>query len=72
MKGDDYVQGRHFWPHFWCGIVVGGILGARVSWGLFESVWACLGLALVITLAFACAVGYWGDPLWRWLLEYWR
>lgn len=66
------MQGRHFWTHFCCGLVVGGFLGARISWGLFESTLACIGLGFGIALAFALVVGYWGDPLWRWLLAHWR
>ena len=72
MKGDDYWHGRHFWTHFWCGLIIGSLLGARISWGLFDSRWAFVGLTLTIGLVFAMAVGYWGDPLWRWLLAYWR
>lgn len=71
MKGDDYERGRHFWTHFWCGLIVGGILGGRISWGMFDSLWACFGLGGVIALAFAFAVAYWGDPLWRWLISPW-
>lgn len=71
MKGDDYMQGRHFWTHFWIGLVVGGFLGVRVSWDLFDSRLAFIGCAAGIALVFALAVGYWGDPLWRWILEWW-
>jgi hypothetical protein len=71
MKGDDYMQGRHFWTHFWIGLVVGGILGVRIGWGLFDSRLACIGCAVGIALVFACAVGYWGDPLWRRILGWW-
>jgi hypothetical protein len=72
MKGDDYMQGRHFWTHFWCGLVVGGILGARIGWGLFESGWAKVGCGAAIALALATALGYLGDPLWRWLIGHWH
>jgi hypothetical protein len=72
MKGDSYWHGRHFWVHFWCGLVIGGFLGARISSGLFESPWASIGLTFIVALLFASAVGYWGDPLWRRLLEIWR
>jgi hypothetical protein len=71
MKGDSYEEGRHFWVHFWCGIVVGGFSGARFSWGLFESFWACFGVAAVITFVFALIVAYWGDRAWYWLLKGW-
>lgn len=71
MKGDDYMQGRHFWTHFWCGLVGGGILGARIGWGAFESTLAGVGLGFGIALACALAAGYWGDPLWRWILRHW-
>jgi hypothetical protein len=69
MKGDSYEHGRHFWVHFCCGIVVGGIIGIRFSWDLFDSFWACFGATAGITLVFALAVAYWGDPLWYWLLR---
>jgi hypothetical protein len=59
MKGDDYTRGRHFWIHFSCGLVVGSILGTRIIWQLFESGPEFFGLAALIALAFACAVGYW-------------
>lgn len=71
MKGDDYMRGRHFWMHFVCGLIVGGIGGARISWGAFERFWACFGLGALIAIAFAFAVAYWGDPLWHWLLRNW-
>ena len=69
MKGDDYWQGRHFWVHFWCGLIVGGIFGVRFCWGLFASPWAFFGCSLAIAVAFALAVAHWGDPLWRWFLN---
>jgi hypothetical protein len=71
MKGDDYMQGRHFWTHFVCGLAVGGILGWRISRGLFDSGWVSVGCGLAIALAFALAAGYWGDRFWRWILERW-
>ena len=71
MKGDDYMQGRHFWTHFCCGLVVGGIWGAWICWGLFDSRLAFIGCTVAIALVFAFAVGYWGDPLWRRLLDWW-
>ncbi len=27
---------------------------------------------VAIALFFATALGYWGDPLWRWLIEHWH
>lgn len=72
MKGDDDTRGRHFWVHCWCGLIVGGLLGARISWGLFDSRWAFLGGTLAIALGFALAVAYWGDPLWHWILRHWH
>jgi hypothetical protein len=70
MKGDDYTQGRHFWTHFWCGLVVGGSFGARIGWGFFDNPWACFGCMFAVALGFASALGYWGDPLWRWILQH--
>lgn len=72
MKGDDYLRGRYFWTHFWCGLVVGGISGGRISWGLFDSAWANIGCAIAIVLPLATALGYWGNPLWRWFIEHWH
>jgi Na+/citrate or Na+/malate symporter len=71
MKGDDYMRGRHFWTHFWIGLIVGSILGAQISSGLFDSSLAFFGCTIVIALVFACAVGYWGDPLWREISSWW-
>jgi len=71
MKGDDYMRGRHFWTHFWCGLVIGGIFGTRICWGLFDSRVVSIGCAAFVAVTFACAVGYWGDPLWRKLVELW-
>jgi hypothetical protein len=72
MKGDDYMQGRHFWTHFWIGLVVGGFVGVRVSLELFDSRAAIIGGSAAIALIFALAVGYWGDPLWREILYWWN
>jgi hypothetical protein len=69
MKGDDYMRGRHFWVHFWCGLIVGGIIGVRICWGQFYSPWAFFAWTAVIALALALAVAYCGDPLWRWFLN---
>jgi hypothetical membrane protein len=71
MKGDDYMRGRHFWTHFWVGLVVGGLLGARISLWLFDSRMAFIVSTIAIALIFACAVGYWGDPLWREIGSWW-
>jgi len=72
MKGDDYLHGRHFWTHFWIGLVIGGILGVRISWGFFDNRLAFIGCSAAMALIFALAVGYWGDPLWRRILDWWR
>lgn len=71
MKGDDYIRGRHFRIHFWCGLAIGGIIGAQISWGRFEGPWGFFGCTLGIALAFALAVAYWGDPLWHWFVDNW-
>jgi hypothetical protein len=71
MKGDDYLQGRHFWVHFWIGLVVGGVLGMRSGWAFFDSRLAIIGCAAVTALVFALAVGCWGDALWRRMLDWW-
>ena len=69
MKGDSYEEGRHFWVHFVCGLVVGGFMGVRFSWDLSENFWVCFGAAAAITLVVALAVAYWGDRAWYWLLR---
>ena len=71
MKGDDYMEGRHFWTHFWCGLVVGGIWGAYLFWSVFATGLAFIGATLAFAVVVALAVGYWGDPLWRLLIEWW-
>jgi Mg/Co/Ni transporter MgtE len=71
MKGDDYMKGRHFWTHFWIGLIVGGIFGARISLAFFDSITLGILCAVAIALVFALAVGYYGDPLWRDILRWW-
>jgi hypothetical protein len=71
MKGDDYYTGRHFWTHFWCGLAVGGGLGAWLSWGMFASRWAVFGAAALFALLFGCCAGKWGDSFWFWILDLW-
>lgn len=71
MKADSYWTGRHFWVHFWCGLLVGGGLGAWISWGIFASPWACAGLAITIAVVFALCAAKWGDPCWHWVLRLW-
>ena len=69
-KHDDYISGsHHFWIHFWCGLVLGGLLGFGISWQLFESTAFILittGLAALV-VAYGC--GRWGDPVWHWIIE---
>ncbi len=57
--------------HFWCGLMVGGPLGAWISWGLFETLWASFGLAAAIALFLAYCAGKWGDPFWYWIINHW-
>ena len=71
MKGDDYMSGRHFWTHFWIGLVVGGVFGARVSLEFFDNRWTFIAGTIAIAMVFACAVGYWGDSLWRKIGSWW-
>jgi len=71
MKGDDYSSGRHFWTHFWCGLIIGGALGAWISWDMFQSRWASIGLAAAVALLFAYCAGKWGDTFWYWVLRHW-
>ena len=71
MQGDDYWSGKHFWTHFRCGLIVGGGLGAWISWGMFASHLACFGLAAAIMLLFAYCAGKWGDAFWSWVLSHW-
>jgi hypothetical protein len=69
MKGDNYSTGRHFWTHFWCGLVVGGGLGASISYDLFDNRWGCFALGAGIALAVALCAGFWGDSFWYIFLE---
>ena len=65
------MQGRHFWTHFWVGLIVGSCWGAYTCYGIIDGLAAFIGCTAVIALVFALAVGYWGDPLWRRLLDWW-
>jgi len=68
MEGDDYSRGGYFWTHFWWGLIIGSGFGAWVSWRMFESPWACLGLAAGIAVLFAYCAGKGGDSFWYWIL----
>jgi len=71
MKKDDYLLGpHHFWIHFWCGLVVGAGLGARISWVIFDNRAAIIASAVGIT--FACCCGRWGESAWTFLFSKWR
>jgi hypothetical protein len=72
MERDDYFKGRHFWTHFWCGLVAGVAVGGWICWNMFNSRWACAGLAAGIALAFAYCAGKWGDPFWYWIISHWQ
>jgi hypothetical protein len=71
MKQDrDYISGpHHFWIHFWCGLVFGGVLGTGWSWQVFESGLLIFvgGAVTALVIAFCC--GRWGDSVWHWILE---
>ena len=71
MKGDDYWQGRHFWTHFWCGLILGGVLSARICWRLFENGWLSLAAGAALALTIALLLANFGERLWRWILEHW-
>jgi hypothetical protein len=71
MKSDDYILGGHsFWIHFVFGLVLGGGIGAWISWGLFSSWWAFAGLTAAIALVVAFCCGRWGDSAWEWIVEH--
>jgi hypothetical protein len=72
MEPDNYSKGRHFWTHFWFGFIIGAGIGAWISWRMFQSRWACAGLATGIALVFACCAGRWGDTFWEWILKTWQ
>ena len=72
MSDDDYSDGKNFWIHFWCGLVIGAGVGVWISSGIFENGLAILGLAAAIALLFALCAGKWGDPFWYWFLDLWR
>jgi hypothetical protein len=64
MTGD-----HHRWTHFVCGLIIGGLLGVWIAWGLFESRWAFLVCAILIAVVVALACARWGDSAWHWLLD---
>lgn len=59
-----------FWIKFICGLVLGAGGGAWLSWGLFESRWAFIGLTAAIALvgAFCCAL--WGREAWEKIVDF--
>jgi hypothetical protein len=69
-KHDDYILGsQHFWVHFSCGLMFGGLLGAWYSWQLFDST-TFIVIGMVITaLVVAYCCGRWGDSAWHWIIE---
>ncbi len=71
MKGDDYWNGRHFWTHFWFGLVLGGGWGACISWDSLHSLWARLAAAGAIGLGCALCAGLGGDAFWYLFLDLW-
>jgi hypothetical protein len=71
MNDDEYISGpHHFWIHFWCGLVVGALIGGAWSWRLFDSVALSLLSTVAIALAIAYCCGRWGDSAWRVLIEF--
>jgi hypothetical protein len=61
----NYVSGSHdFSTHFWCGIALGGGVGAWMGRGLFESGWAVLGFSAVVSILCGLIAGHWGDRFW--------
>ena len=56
-KHDDYIAGpHHFWIHFWCGLVFGGVVCTWISWSFFESTAVALVTASVGALVIAGGV----------------
>jgi hypothetical protein len=69
-KHDDYISGpHHFWIHFWCGLVFGGLTSLWIGWSLFESTAVVLIVAGIAALVIAYCCGRWGDAAWQWLIE---
>ena len=69
-KHDDYISGpHHFWIHFWCGLVFGGVVCAWISRQLFETRAVVLLSAGIAALAVAYSCGRWGDSAWHWLIR---
>ena len=64
------MRGRHFWTHFWCGLILGGLLGARIFWGDFSNPLALIGCAAAFAVVFALVLAYFGDPLWTILMDF--
>jgi hypothetical protein len=69
-KHDDYISGpHHFWIHFWCGLLFGGLVSAWISWQFFETralILVSTGIAAPV-IAYCC--GRWGDSAWHWLIQ---
>jgi hypothetical protein len=58
QKHDDYISGpHHFWIHFWCGLVFGGVVNTWIRWSFFESTTVILAVAGIATLAIAYCCG---------------
>jgi len=62
---DEYIGGAHdYWAHFWCGLIIGGIVGLGMGWQFFDAGWAIVATAVVASLVLAYSCGCWGDLAW--------
>ena len=69
-KHDDYSSdSHHFWMHFGCGLVFGGLISAWISWQFLEGTVPLLVSTSIGALVIAYCCGRWGDSAWGWLLE---
>jgi cytochrome b len=70
-KEDDYIAGEHdYSTHFWCGLIVGALIGLRIGWGIFDAGWEIAVTALLVSAATAYSCGRWGDRAWYRLIEF--
>jgi hypothetical protein len=63
---EDYISGPHsYWAHFFCGLVVGALVG----WWFFEGFFDNGVFDLIAIVATGVSVGAfcgrWGEPAWR-------